>query len=124
MFTNALATGEVFDQEYECSSPDQRRLFHVRALPIGDQGLLIEHSLVAEGKHDWSAREAVEAVYLGARGLLLQCSHCRRVRVPETHAWDWVREWAARPHPRTSHVICPSCVGFYWGRRGSRKGAS
>ena len=63
------------------------------------------------------SEDAVEARYLAEGGLILQCSHCRRVRSPSPHAWDWVPRWVARSHPNTSHVICPSCVGLHWGRR-------
>jgi hypothetical protein len=116
-FSNALVTGEVFDHEYECSSPDRHRIYHLRALPIDARGLLLEHSLVTETEHEASTQEAIEARYLNEDGTLLQCSHCRRVRVTAGHTWDWVRQWVAKPHPMTSHGICPSCVGFYWGRR-------
>lgn len=67
-------------------------------------------------QHDHAAEDAVEARYLGADGMILQCSHCRRVRGPSPHAWDWIPRFVALPHPNTSHVICPSCVGL-WGRR-------
>ena len=82
--------------------------------------LLLEHSLVAETAHEAASAEAREARYIGEDGILLQCSHCRRIRVIGTQAWDWVREWVARPHPKTSHGICPSCVGFYWGSKAAR----
>jgi PAS domain-containing protein len=119
-FGKALATGRAFDQEYECSSADVRRVFHLRALPVEARALLVEHSLVIEGAHEAESAEAIEARYLGPDDVLLQCSHCRRVRAVGTEAWDWVREWVARPHPRTSHGICPSCVGFYWGMRAGK----
>jgi len=120
-FAEALATGRVFDHEYQCSSPDKHRVFHLRALPIDARGLLLEHSLVAEHDHEEAAHEAIEARSLSLEGTLLQCSHCRRVRrAAAVEAWDWVRQWVERPHPRTSHGICPSCVGYYWGRRASK----
>jgi PAS domain-containing protein len=125
VFAAALATGAVFEQEYECSSPDRRRIFHFRALPIDDRGLILEHSLVAENEPEGGDGEHIVSRYLDEGNTLLQCSHCRRVRRPDTQAWDWVRAWAARPHPATSHGLCPLCVGFYWGRRrpASRSGA-
>jgi hypothetical protein len=120
VFANALATGEAYDLDYECSSPERHRRFHLRALPIDAHGMLLEHSRIAEGAHDRTAEDAVEERYQDAEGMILQCSNCRRVRGPTPQAWDWVPRWVARPHPRTSHVICPSCVGFYWGRRSKK----
>lgn len=122
VFSNALETGEVFEQEYECSSPDVRRIFHLRALPVEGRGMLIEHSLVVEGAHEGAPEEPAEARYLGRAGLIIQCSNCRRVRRGDTHAWDRVPRWVERPHPKTSHGICPSCVGWYWGLwRGAKR---
>jgi PAS domain-containing protein len=117
-FSKALATGGVFDQEYECSTPDKRRIFRLRALPVEARALLVEHSLVAEYDHGEPSHEAIAERYVREDGTLLQCSHCRRVRAASTHSWEWVRQWVAAPHPETSHGICPSCVGFYWGLRG------
>lgn len=115
-FANALATGDAFDHEYECSSPDKHRLYHLRALPVDARALLLEHSLVTEAAHDAPSHEAIEARYVSGDGTVLQCSHCRRIRAAAAHSWDWVKQWVVKPHPRTSHGICPSCVGFYWGR--------
>jgi PAS domain-containing protein len=114
-FANALVTGDPFEQDYECSSPEKRRLFHLRALPIEGHALLVEHSLLVEEAHGDAAHAAAEADYLTDKGLILQCSNCRRVRRATASAWDRVPAWVAKSHPRTSHVICPSCVAFYWG---------
>ena len=48
----ALQTGEPFIQDYECSSPEKYRIYRLRALPIGTDGLLLEHSLVVERPHE------------------------------------------------------------------------
>jgi PAS domain-containing protein len=119
-FSKALATGGVFDHEYECSSPEKRRVFRLRALPIDARALLLEHSLVTEVDHEAMSHEAFEARYLREDGTFLQCSHCRRVCTAGAQSWDWVRQWAATSHPMTSHGICPSCVGFYWGRSAAK----
>ncbi len=116
LFANVLATGEAFDHEYECSSPDQARHFHLRVLPIETRALVLEHSLVATHSHGAGGAESVLAIdYANAAGTILQCSNCRRLRRPGTLAWDWVPSLVAQAHPSVSHGICPSCVGFYWG---------
>jgi hypothetical protein len=113
-FAKALATKEVFDQIYDCSSPDRRRIFHCRALPVRTDALIVEHALVIDAEPDLAADASLAAQYLNHDGTLLQCSHCRRVRGPEPHAWSWMSSWAAHPHPRTSHVVCPLCADYYW----------
>lgn len=117
VFLEATATSEVFDEVYECSSPAKRRIYHCRVLPVGTRALIVEHSLLAEEEHGTTDEATLAARYSTADGTLLQCSHCRRVRGPSADAWSWMSRWAAKSHSRTSHVICPLCADFYWGRR-------
>jgi PAS domain-containing protein len=115
VFDRALLTGNIFEHDYECSSPDKLRRFRLRVLPVEARGLVLEHSLLVEGPHTATAEPAIEARFLNPDGTILQCSNCRRVRAPDTSAWAWVPTWVAHAPPMTSHGICPSCVGFYWG---------
>jgi hypothetical protein len=114
LFASVLFAGEVFEQKYECSSADRARDFHLRALPIERRALLLEHSLIAAHPHGPDRVESARTDYAAADGTVLQCSNCRRVRRPGTRAWDWVPALVAQLHPKVSHGICPSCVGFYW----------
>jgi hypothetical protein len=118
---NAHVTQEVFEQEYECSSPDRRRIIRMRALPLRSSGLLLEHTVVREMPVDADSKEAHDAVYRDERGLVLQCSNCRRVRRSDGAGWDWVRDWVAAPPPNTTHGLCRTCLDFYWGVRLRRK---
>ena len=77
--------------------------------------LVVEHSLVAESLHEGADGEPDVSLYEGAGGIVLQCSNCRRVRRHDRRAWHWVPALVAAPRPRTSHGICPTCAGFYWG---------
>lgn len=121
-FASALETGTVFEQDYECSSPEQRRVFHLRALPFEGEGLVLEHTLLAETAWGEDAHDPLESRYLGPSGTIAQCSNCRRVRVPleprgsAEETFHWVPAWIRESHPRTSHVICALCAGFYWRR--------
>ena len=110
----ALSTDNVFQHDYECSSPDAFRLFHMRALPIASKGLLVEHSLVVDRPHDRPEAPALEELYRDANGLVVMCSNCRRVRRAHSAGWDWVPAWVRKLPPRTSHGICDACVGFYF----------
>lgn len=120
-FARTLASGDVFEQDYECSSPGEKRLFHLRALPIDHKALLVEHVRVFEGTHEAEdIDEATANEFVDSRGLISQCSNCRRVRHPRSNGFHWVPHWVQSPHPKTSHVICPSCVGYYYRRRPRR----
>jgi len=114
-FANALATGDVFEQEYECSSGDELRRFHLRAMPIAGHGLVVEHSLLVAQPHELGSEDADEAAYRRDDGLVLQCSNCRRVRRAREPVWDWVPSLVVRQAQSVSHGICKSCVGFYFG---------
>ena len=114
-FSNALASGEPLELDYECSSAETFRRFHMRGLPIGQEGLLLEHSLVVEHPHDRAVLEPIDALYASPDGVVVQCSNCRRVRRTTGLAWDWVPAWVRSFPPRTSHGLCDSCRAFYWG---------
>lgn len=115
-FAAALRTGQVFEQDYECSTPEQRRFFRLRALPIRQTMLLVEHAIVAgELREDRPTEPPPEPAYRNEHGLLVQCSNCRRTRNPTTQGFDWVAAWVERCPSRTSHGVCPTCAGFYWG---------
>jgi hypothetical protein len=113
---HALGSGEVFEQDYECSSPDVLRQFHMRVLPFASQGLVVEHTLVASSQHE-DGEAAIERHFTNDDGLIVQCSNCRRVRrLGITETWAWVPAWVSRSHPRTSHGLCSPCTRFYWGK--------
>lgn len=114
---NVIATGTIFEQDYECSSADTIRHFRMRVLPFLPDGLLVEHTQVSS--HVASGGEPpIEELYFDDHRHITQCSNCRRVRRPmnDAESWVWVPEWVARSHPRTSHGICTPCLGYYWRR--------
>jgi hypothetical protein len=117
VFENVATTGTVFEQEYECSSPEVIRRYRMRVLPFLPDGLLVEHTQIAS--HEAPLGEAaLEELYLDDDRQITQCSNCRRVRraLGEVESWVWVPEWVSRSHPATSHGICTPCRGYYWRR--------
>lgn len=105
-------TGEPWEMDYECSSPETWRLHHMRVMPIAEDGLLVEHSEVRARPHDRAACAPVEEAFRDEHGLMLQCSNCRRVhRVGD--GWEWVVSWVRSAPAPVSHGLCASCAGHY-----------
>jgi hypothetical protein len=118
-YRECLNRRSPWEHAYECSSPDRYRQFHLTAYPLGErQGLLVVNSLSIEAPHDPLERrphQPVESMYRDARGLLHQCSHCRRVRrAVGEQAWDWVPQWVRQCPSGTSHGLCPICLSYYY----------
>lgn len=119
LFSRAFATGEVAEHDYECSSPETRRVFHMRIHPCPSGVLVITHSLVRESPHVARAYEPFETLYRDARGMIVQCANCRRIRraapaTDSTATWDWVPSYVAQIPQRTSHGLCLACFDFYY----------
>lgn len=110
---NVRRTGELWEVEYECSSPTEFRLHRARVIPLEDEGLLIQHDVALVRPHDRAEDAPVEGEYRDARGLMLQCSNCRRVRRPGD-GWHWVVSWVAHPPADVSHGLCAACAGHYF----------
>ncbi len=122
-FTSCLSAGveDLFpnQREYECSSPEHYRKFAMTLYPLGKgDGLLVVNSLVTESAHGDRQGPHCAAdlsVYLGADGIIHQCSHCRKINNPqEKNRWDWVPDWVQSSPLETSHGICPPCFDFYY----------
>jgi hypothetical protein len=118
-----LAGGQPWEHTYECSSPALRRVFRQRVLPLGGRGLLVSHVPVVEEPHDEPGHLAIEARYRAPSGLIVQCSYCRKTRVAgDPRCWEFVPAHVAVSPPDTSHGLCPTCEGHYFGSwlRGGR----
>lgn len=113
-----LASEEPWSHEYECSSRELLRRYHLHAYPLRGEGLLLVHSLVVAEPQDVSRRPVVRPRvedYRDADGLIHQCYHCRRVRRQvDGRGWDWVPEWVETPRPETSGVLCEPCFDYHF----------
>lgn len=115
----ALAQGNRWDHDYECSSPDMLRRMRMSVYPLGDRaGLLVVHALVIETPRDGGDATGFRldpAAYADANGIVHQCAHCRKVRrVSGPQHWDWVPAFVANPGPMVSHDLCNVCLDFYY----------
>ena len=117
-FAQVATTGSPWEHDYECSSPDRYRLFHMRVLPLSESHLLVENSLRFEEPHgpDRPSMTADPSLYFNKHGILTRCSHCRRTRRvgASGHQWDWVPEYVAKPPGAVSHGLCLNCRAFFY----------
>lgn len=111
-FARALESGEPWEHDYECSSDGAFRLFRMTAYPVEGRCLVVVHSLRVEAPHGGPEHPPGEAY--AARGVVVSCAHCRRVRHPAGR-WDWVPAYVRAPPPNLSHGMCEPCCAFYWG---------
>lgn len=118
-FAQAQTRLQPWEHDYECSSPDSFRLFHMRVLPLASSYLLVENSLQVERPHgpERPAMPAYPASYLNEHGMLIMCSHCRRTRrigAGAVSIWDWVPDFLIDPPGRVSHGLCPNCRAYFY----------
>jgi len=118
-FAQAQQRLRPWEHDYECSSPELFRLYHMRVLPLANSYLLVENSLRVERAHG-SERPAMApepASYLSEEGILTMCGHCRRTRRIKTGGvpiWDWVPSFLANPPGLVSHGLCQNCRAYFY----------
>lgn len=113
-----LTNEEPWSHEYECSSREILRRYHMHAYPLRGAGLLLVHSLVVATPHEASrdpVRHPRVEYYRDGNGLIHQCYYCRRVRRQVDGAgWDWVPDWVETPPPETSGALCETCFEYHF----------
>lgn len=114
-YEHSLAENQVFEQDYECSSSDTYRLFHQTAYPILNRaGLIITNHCVVE-KETAAGKLDIDSRHFSTNHFITQCSNCRKIKDhSETNKWDWIPSLLDKPHPDTSHAICPHCLDHYY----------
>ncbi len=117
-FARVRTTGEPWDHDYECSSPERFRLFHMRVTPFAWQSqrriLIVVNSLVAEGPHPGPGVDSNRAALHDEDGIVTMCCHCRRTRLPSgAREWIWVPSLVRDMPLNVSHGLCPPCFSTY-----------
>lgn len=123
VFTIVLDESQSFALDYECSSPEKIRLFHMEILPLPrdsdePRGLLIVNShspssQPSESRQPVTSPEATN--YISEQGLMASCSNCRRFRrCDHRDRWDWVPQYLTAPPAPVSHGLCPVCLDYYY----------
>ncbi len=118
-YATARRTGKPWEHDFECSSPELFRLFHMRVLPIGGPYLCVENSLRIETLHEPGRAEIHPEAsrYLDENGFIVMCCHCRRTRQVRnigSPRWDWVPEFLKSPPGVVSHGLCELCLRFFY----------
>jgi CheY-like chemotaxis protein len=113
LFASCFASGEAVDADYECSSPNTKRFFHMQLLPVSNAGLLIRHTLRIERSQEHGLEPDVRN-YAGDEGIIVMCSNCRHVRRVDHKTWDWVPGWLVKAPALVSHGLCDVCHAYYY----------
>ena len=119
VYSEARRTGRPSEHDFQCSSPEMFRLFHMRILPLGDPYLCVENSLSIERPHAGDPENAgpTSGRYLDDHGIVTMCCHCRRtrrVRGVGPPKWDWVPEFLNYPPGAVSHGLCLVCRRYFY----------
>ena len=123
-FAQAQKEIRPWECDYECSSPELFRLFHMRVLPLASSYLLVENSVKIERPHvvERAAMPTYPASYISEAGILTMCAHCRRTRRISTASeqiWDWVPTFLTDPPGQVSHGLCRNCRAYFYPHLGT-----
>ena len=116
-YSEALRSGRWVGFDYECSTPDVFRLFHMGLRSIEQSGLLVVNSRLPEQRAPLvSPNEAsADVAYLSPDGMITMCAHCRRTRrLDDANTWDWVPRFLRDTGRKVSHGLCPRCTAYLY----------
>jgi len=118
-YATARKTHQPWIHNFECSSPETFRLFHMRVLPIGGPYLCVENSLRIERLHEADRAEIHPATsrYVDQNGVIVMCSHCRRTRQVRnigSPRWVWIPEFLNAPPGEVNYALCDLCFRFFY----------
>ncbi len=115
-FARVRREGKPWEQSYQC--PDRagrQQPFRLRVLPLTRDCLLLVHTRLVAAEHPRSddlfpGKLPAPADYVDPRGMIRQCSNCRRTQRAQSKQWDWVTAHVTDPPRNVSHGICPICI--------------
>ncbi len=114
-YKRSLHENKPFEQNYECSSTDEYRLFRQTAYPLVEKkGLIITHHLVVARPHETSVIDFSKK-YWNQDEYIIQCQNCRKIKDPDDDSrWIWVPSLVENQLPNVSHSICTPCLDHYY----------
>ena len=99
---------------FECSSASVTRFFQMRILPCDDDGLLTINTLISEHPVGLLAEARIEK-YTTSDGIVVMCSHCRRVQsIDDRETWDWVPELLMTSEVLMRFGLCGFCTAYHY----------
>ena len=116
-FAEALGFGHWIGFDYECSTPDVFRQFHMALRAVESSGLLVVNSYLPNQRAPLNAtnQALADAAYVSPGGMLTMCAHCRRTRRQDgSNTWDWVSRFLRDTGRKTSHGLCPRCTSYLY----------
>ncbi len=113
LFRNVRRIGAVAEVPFRCDAPTRRRFMELEIVPLAEDGLDLNSRLIREELRD--SVPLLDLRLTRGRDVLVVCSWCRRVSMPEGR-WVEAEEALAElrlfemPLPRLSHGVCPDCL--------------
>jgi len=109
--------GQWIGFDYDCSSAEKYRLFHMALHACNDSRLLVVNSQLRERVSPLPAhdRSTKDTSFRMADGRVTMCAHCRRSkRQDNPKTWDWVARFVAQPGPNVAHDLCAQCREYFY----------
>ena len=116
-YAEALRVGHWIGFDYECSTPDLFRQFHMALRAVESSGLLVVNSYLPEQRTPLPAPDTAlaDAAYMSPSGMITMCAHCRRTKRRDgSNTWDWVSRFLRDTGRKTSHGLCPRCTAYLY----------
>lgn len=115
-YHEVMENGQVWNQDYDCSSPESLRTFHQSNFPLRNgTGVVIVNWLRVEVAFGPTLEEVDTSLYLQDDGFVHQCCNCKNVLRRDCQGcWETVESWRRQMPRNTSHTICPVCFEYYW----------
>lgn len=116
-YSEALRTRLWIGFDYECSTPEVPRLYHMALRSIESSGLLVVNSRLTSQRAplDHSGEVLADEAYISPGGFITMCAHCRRTRRQYSpDAWDWVPRFLRDAGRKVSHGLCPRCKSYLY----------
>ena len=116
-FSEALRAGHWIGFDYECSTPDAFRQFHMALRSIQPSGLLVVNSYLPNQRAPFAFPDEAmaDSAYVSAGGMITMCAHCRRTRRQnDLDTWDWVSRFLRNTGRKVSHGLCPRCTAYLY----------